>query len=683
MNARPPRHTRRAGWWWLMGWLLFMARFVAAATAGPEATAGRLWQRIETVESGTNRPALPPETHSVSNLAWFSRADQPAATFVAPGPFVVRWQGVLAVELRTEVTLQAEVGGGAFALEINGAPVLTQPASRLLTRTEWSTPVRLRKGTNLLTARLTVSAETLDADHRLSLAWKGRGIPEGPIPARFWVATPAPDSAEAPIAETLLAGRALFLRDRCARCHALPKHPATPPPEVAADAPSFVGLGSRRQVAWMAQWIADPQALRPTATMPRLLKGPNATNDALAVAAWLGTLRGEESPEPAGNPGVGRELFESLQCRSCHQLATEPITADLVPLASVRAKFSPGALAEYLRNPQQHYAWNPMPRFAFATPNEVGHLAAYLRDAAPEVRSTPPPATTDTPTTLARGRELAATLGCLNCHAAPPDVENRQRALPWQDLRPERWNQGCLADTPPDRAPHYTWTPAERAALRSLGGAPAGWTERWTPTETAARWQGQLRCQACHEGHEGVPSLEYAGEKLRPDWTARLLRGDVAYRPRPWLRARMPAFPAYAETLAEGLAAQHGVSARESTSPETPPDADAAAVGRQLVSASKGFSCVSCHAIGAFGASAVFEAPGINLVHAADRLRPAYFTRWVRNPQWLDPATKMPLYFDEDGNSALADVYGGDGPKTLGALWGYLQQGEKLTPPAP
>jgi hypothetical protein len=79
----------------------------------------------------------------------------------------------------------------------------------------------------------------------------------------------------------------------------------------------------------------------------------------------------------------------------------------------------------------------------------------------------------------------------------------------------------------------------------------------------------------------------------------------------------------------------------------------------------------------------VFEAPGINFSHVAERLLPDYFTRWVRNPQSIEPDTKMPLYFDEDGNSALADVYGGDGPKTLRALWEYLRAGRAIEPPAP
>ena len=48
------------------------------------------------------------------------------------------------------------------------------------------------------------------------------------------------------------------------------------------------------------------------------------------------------------------------------------------------------------------------------------------------------------------------------------------------------------------------------------------------------------------------PPLTWAGEKLKPEWTAAFLAGQVKYKPRPWLRSRMPAFPARAGLLWHG-----------------------------------------------------------------------------------------------------------------------------------
>ncbi|MBN8247346.1 MAG: hypothetical protein J0L84_07870 [Verrucomicrobia bacterium] len=85
--------------------------------------------------------------------------------------------------------------------------------------------------------------------------------------------------------------------------------------------------------------------------------------------------------------------------------------------------------------------------------------------------------------------------------------------------------------------------------------------------------------------------------------------------------------------------------------------------------------------MGEFGATQVFEAPGINLAHSVDRLLPEYYRRWLRAPTSIDPESKMPVYFDENGRSPLPDVLEGDGPKTIGAIWEYLRLGEKAPRP--
>ena len=82
-----------------------------------------------------------------------------------------------------------------------------------------------------------------------------------------------------------------------------------------------------------------------------------------------------------------------------------------------------------------------------------------------------------------------------------------------------------------------------------------------------------------------VPSLTWTGEKLKPEWTAAFLGGKVAYRPRPWLAARMPAFPARAELLARGLALSHGCP--PSSPAEPAPDAELSKIGRRLAVAGK------------------------------------------------------------------------------------------------
>ena len=67
-----------------------------------------------------------------------------------------------------------------------------------------------------------------------------------------------------------LLGRELFLEYRCINCHKSPQQQAIA--EVGLDAPSFEGIGARRNPDWMARWILDPKATRGSVHMPKLLE---------------------------------------------------------------------------------------------------------------------------------------------------------------------------------------------------------------------------------------------------------------------------------------------------------------------------------------------------------------------------------------------------------------------------
>ena len=93
-----------------------------------------------------------------------------------------------------------------------------------------------------------------------------------------------------------------------------------------------------------------------------------------------------------------------------------------------------------------------------------------------------------------------------------------------------------------------------------------------------------------------------------------------------------------------------------------------------------GFACVACHSVGPVKAVAVFESEGINLAFSAERLLRPYFFRWSRNPQSIDPQSKMPMYFDE-GKSPFTEIYDGYADRQIHAMWQYLRLGDKM--PAP
>jgi hypothetical protein len=157
-----------------------------------------------------------------------------------------------------------------------------------------------------------------------------------------------------------------------------------------------------------------------------------------------------------------------------------------------------------------------------------------------------------------------------------------------------------------------------------------------------------------------------------------LIAGKLGYKPRPFLKARMPAFPRRAGLLARGLAAEHGCPP---VSPATAaPDEKLAEVGRQMASKGK-WNCVGCHVVAKSEAVGVFEAPGVNFDMVQARLRRDYYERWMWAPTRIEPGTKMPTVYQWKKPSLLVGVLKGDAHKQIDALWAYLQQGKKIKPP--
>jgi hypothetical protein len=155
--------------------------------------------------------------------------------------------------------------------------------------------------------------------------------------------------------------------------------------------------------------------------------------------------------------------------------------------------------------------------------------------------------------------------------------------------------------------------------------------------------------------------------------------GKIPYKPREWLMARMPGFPARAEGVADGLALEHGCPT--ALPPPPAPDPSLAAIGQKLVGKDGGFSCVQCHSVGQTRALAPFEAPAINFAHVSERLTREFYDRWVWNPQRVMPGTRMPRFGDADGKTSLKQYFDGNAAKQFDAIWNYLLAGEKIVPP--
>ena len=614
------------------------------------------------------------DTEITPAVSLYVPAGSSSTPFLPAGPFTTTWEGQLTVESEGSYRFRAELNG-AVTLELNGAPALRASGSG--DATEPGEPIILRRGTNSFRLQFTSPA----AGHAfVRLQWQPKDSFFQPLPP-----TALSHDAEPPAlvsARQLRLGRELFVEYRCAKCHfAPPGNPGTGMPELAMDAPALKGIASRRNPAWLAEWIANPAALRPSARMPKLLHGPASAENSAAITAFLASLPSSPQPTlPPATPALvsaGKRLFAALHCEACHDGPEAKTNSPArISLASVGQKFAPGALGTFLLQPQAHYAWIRMPNFQL-TPAEASQLGAYLTATVAPTPTTPaaPPAEA---TSVERGRRLVQTSGCLNCHVL--ELPNQSKAPRLNDLVGGAWQRGCLAPTADaaGTAPQFTFTPEQRAALAAFGATDHTSLERHVPAEFAVRQTRNLNCRECHGRFEGFPALDGLGAKLQPEWVAHFISGEITNKPRPWITARMPAFP-HGQALAEGLAQGSGYPAH--TPPDPSIDITQVPIGQKLISMAGGFACVSCHAVGSVQAAQTSETAGINLALTGSRVRKSFFLRWVRNPQLVDPGTKMPVYFDEEGRSPLPDVLGGDATKQLLAIWEYLRLGDQMPPP--
>lgn len=628
-------------------------------------------------------------------------AGQSPTPFLEPGPFTVTWKGQLTVPTRQRLFFTFD-GEGTAALKIGGELVHEESGTLGATKSERT---RLNAGEHEV--EITYQSKD-DGSGRFRLLWEERSFPIEPVPPTAWQPlAEQPDLAAAH-------GRTAFAQHRCIKCHA-PESGFNEGsmPELAASGPNLTGIGSRVSEEWLVRWIAEPDKLKPTTTMPAMVDHTTAegAQQAADLGAYLATLKVDATPAPTPVTDeavqAGGAHFHQLGCVACHT----PPGVDVpdransrIPLNNVATKFADGRLADFLLNPRRHNPWIKMPDFQLSE-DEARQLAAFLRKESTG-RHTPDPSEFP-PGDAARGKELAATLSCAACHEGLPAGTTSAPGL--GDLAQlDDWTaKGCLApDEQRGSAPRLILgkDTADHVAAFAKGHLDS--LSRSTPAHYARRQIEALNCRACHsdaetpsllatlhpeskkfiahleDGEHGVdqsrPQLAFMGEMLTTSFMEKILRGEAEPRPRPWLHMRMPAFPQHASMLAHGLSQQHGLA--PTTADDSPRDAEKAEVGKMIVGV-QGLACVTCHGAGEMQPLAAFEVMGINFAQVHERLLPEFFQRWLRNPRRIQPDSKMPAYTTEDGGALRQDILEGDPQKQFEAVWEYLKAGPKVEHP--
>ncbi len=491
------------------------------------------------------------------------------------------------------------------------------------------------------------------------------------------------------------AGALLYNELGCANCHGgaasgLPRR----------QGPVLAEVKSRINAAWIAEFLAEPQAAKHGSMMPALFEGLSAEEKAAQVEAvthYLMTLKplGKPSkPKVArhANAERGSARFHQVGCVACHAPTPdfhpsagppkpEEFSSRPVPFPDLAKKYSLNTLAAFLENPDHVRPDGRMPHLGL-TPEDAMDIATHLLDfRASDPREAPELEAFKVQGEKARlGKDIVAKLNCVSCHSLTAGDQPTTVAI-------EEKGGGCLSTEAGAGRPHYELSESQRAALLAFLQSPPD-------ALFSAQQQTQLtlqafNCYACHDrdgiggpdvarnryfaGDEGIadagrlaPPLTGIGRKLRSDWMESVFKGEG--RARPYVMTQMPKYAAHAKALTSLL--------KRSDKKELPKllEENNLAAGRKLAGIIGGVNCITCHVWG--------EKPslGIQALDISDldkRLTPEWFRDYLLNPAAYRPGTLMPPLWP-GGQSMLKDVLDGDTERQIAALWAFIKAGKEL-----
>ena len=200
------------------------------------------------------------------------------------------------------------------------------------------------------------------------------------------------------------AGRLLLGELNCTSCHWSEDQGSE---ILRRQAPVLDSVGSRVQVEWLRQFVADPQHAKPGTLMPNVLAGlPEAKraeqlNDVVHFLASTGTLGhlGRQQQRAA----EGERLYHQVGCVACHgprgaappNSPTVPVADDddedaapkpaafagAVPLGDLSSKYSGPSLIQFLLEPEKTRPSGRMPNWNLSGDDAAALASWLLRDA--------------------------------------------------------------------------------------------------------------------------------------------------------------------------------------------------------------------------------------------------------------------------------------------------------------
>lgn len=638
---------------------------------------------------------------------------EPATPFLKPGQFTAIAEGFIHVPLTGNYKLKLE-GFGTAKIKVNQKLTMRGSGGNLSAIAESST--KLMKGLNRI--RIEYQSQE-DGVAEFRLLWSGENFAFESIPPG--ILSHSGNDKQLLEMQQLRLGRELLANFQCLACHSVsnanqiidPNTSSLSMPDLKRTAPSLANIGNRVSKRWLFHWMLKPHSLSESSKMPQLLGDPGSKltkQKAADLTAWFIS----KAEKPTDNRSLrsnsdldidlellidaGSKLYEELGCINCHHFAldSQADRYDRTSLALIKRKYSPTQLIRFLQAPHQYNQWAQMPDFKLKQ-QEAIELSAFLIDRSQGKI----PNSILVPTgSASRGHTLYhETLACVRCHDVSakrePEVSQTNKIV----LTRQTQLKGCLDESNNnDKVPHFKISNKQREAIQAiLDHGTKSLTQR-SSTEVAARWMHQLKCAACHnhdatssprgeiaaeEGSSGLlpeplPSLTWAGEKLKTSWSKSFIAGNLSWKPRPWLKSRMPHFPANAQLLASGMAAQHGILAYsdQKNTTKTPLSSSQHIILGNQLTMKNALDCRQCHGVGndlPTGDNKTKIALGINFVHIKERLNEDYYRRFVLDPPRFDMATKMPKLSIDGKSTKLTRYLEGNANQQFHAIWQFIQ----------
>jgi mono/diheme cytochrome c family protein len=454
-------------------------------------------------------------------------------------------------------------------------------------------------------------------------------------------AHPEPPTLEADIKNPAMIeeGKGLFDSVGCRACHAIDPDQIGTPVGSASDfkpnetrtakdfAPNLSHIAEKTDGRWLYYWLKNPRDFSPHTAMPSLRLGDH---EAAALTAFLMTHgKKKEAPElPAllarlKSPSAakaGKALIRKYGCFGCHEInGMEHESRIGVELTTFGSKH----LDELFFGDRTDIAptWNDW------TYNKLYDPRTY---ATPDVEQLMP-----------------------NFEFQPQDID---------DLRV------FLASLTEGRVLERYRMPGTQHQKEIVSGR---------------QMVNYYNCVGCHiiENRGGYirrfykdninfapPILNGEGEKVQPQWLFGFLQAPTPIRP--WLKVRMPTFHFSREETTRLVDYFTSLSNVENPfmfiNTNALPDNELQA-GAKLMTKDY-FNCFSCHQQGDKKPEGPPEGWAPDLALARRRLNPDWIIKWLRNPQAVQPGTKMPSFFP----GGPPDILGGNDDAQIRALRDYI-----------